>query len=138
MSEFNNKMVAVINKSLEPGIAMNALAHASIALGSVIGKENLQLVDYIDKDDHCFPNISKMPFIILRANSNKIRSLYEKAHDHNVKYTVFTDSMTVGSWQDQLSRCETIAYADHQFYGIVLHGDHELVKEWTKKFSLFK
>ena len=41
--EFKNKLVAVLNKSIEPGKIMNALAHMCIGLGSAIGKENLRL-----------------------------------------------------------------------------------------------
>ncbi|CAM2779901.1 hypothetical protein LEWO105114_02485 [Legionella worsleiensis] len=40
MSEekFKNKLVAVLNKSIDTGKAMNALAHMCIGLGSAIGK----------------------------------------------------------------------------------------------------
>ncbi|HEX4044043.1 MAG TPA: DUF2000 family protein [Gammaproteobacteria bacterium] len=37
MSEFNQRIVAVINKSVDAGKAMNALAHISLSLGSLLG-----------------------------------------------------------------------------------------------------
>jgi len=133
-----NKLVAVMNKSIEPGVIMNALAHISIAFGAKIGPESLQLVDYIDKDQNVYPNISKMPFIILRANSNKIRNLRDEATSDDIKCAVFTDTMTVGTWDEQVARTAERNQDDLKFYGIVLFGDYSKVTEMTKKFSLWR
>ncbi len=75
MSEekFKNKLVAVLNKSIDTGKVMNALAHMCIGLGSAIGKSELRLTDYKDADGGSHPYISEIPFIILSENSNKIR-----------------------------------------------------------------
>ena len=42
---FQNKLVAVLNKNIEPGKVMNALAHMCIGLGSAIGQPDLRLTD---------------------------------------------------------------------------------------------
>ena len=78
MSEFSEKIIAVMNKSVESGKVMNALAHMSIAFGSKIGEQRLQLVDYEDADSNKYPNISKMPFIVLL--SRKITLPYNPRH----------------------------------------------------------
>ena len=62
---FQNKLVAVLNKSIEPGKVMNALAHMCICLGSAIGQPDLRLTDYQDADNGSHPFISEIPFIIL-------------------------------------------------------------------------
>ncbi len=72
---FENKLVAVMNEKMEPGVMMNALAHMCIGFGADIGKEPLRLTNYIDADGGSHPNISEMPFMILKANSNKLRAL---------------------------------------------------------------
>jgi hypothetical protein len=54
---------------------MNGLAHMCIGFGATIGRERLALIDYVDADSDIHPSISKMPFIVLKANSNKIRQL---------------------------------------------------------------
>jgi len=74
-NEFQNKMVAVLNKSIESGKLMNALAHMSIGLGSEIGQPPLRLTHYKDADGGSHPFISEIPFIILTANSNKITKI---------------------------------------------------------------
>jgi len=93
-----------MNKSVEPGTIMNALAHMCIGFGSVIGKEELRLTDYRDADGGSHPDISEMPLIVLRANSNKIRKLREEAQANDIHFVDFTDTMTIGSYQEQQSQ----------------------------------
>src|SRR5690348_11608866 len=106
MSEekFKNKLVAVLNKSIETGKAMNALAHMCIGLGSVIGREELRLTDYKDADGGSHPFISELPFMVLSENSNKIRKLRNEAIVHNIVFNDFTDTMTIGTYKEQIDR----------------------------------
>jgi hypothetical protein len=140
MSEvlFKKKLVAVLNKRIEPGKVMNALAHLCIGLGAVIGKEELRLTDYRDADDGLHPFISEMPFIILSENSNKIRALRKNALSHNILFNDFTDTMTVGTYQEQIERTEQVKDEELIYYGIVLFGDWDVVSELTRKCSLWK
>lgn len=138
MTAFTNKLVAVLNKSIEPGKLMNALAHMCIGFGAAIGEQELQLVDYQDADDGRHPNISKMPFIILQANSNKIRNLRNQAIEQDIRFVDFTDAMMVGTYQEQLDRSAQTKEEDFIYSGIVLFGDWNKVSELTRKFSLLK
>jgi hypothetical protein len=45
---FANKLVAVMNEKIEPGVIMNALAHMCIGFGSSIGEAPLRLTNYMD------------------------------------------------------------------------------------------
>ena len=135
---FENKLVAVMNEKIEPGVIMNALAHMCIGFGSEIGKEPLRLTNYIDGDGGSHPNISEMPFMILKANSNKIRALRQAAIQAGIKFVVFTNTMTIGSYAEQLERTKQTKEADLIYYGIVLFGSWDRVSELTRKFSLWK
>ena len=136
--EFKNKLVAVLNKSIEHGKVMNALAHMCIGLGSAIGQESLRLTDYRDADGGSHPYISEIPFIILVENSNKIRKLRQEAIQHQILFNDFTDTMTVGTYLDQIERTKQIKDQDLIYYGIVLFGDWQKVTELTHKFSLWR
>jgi len=138
MNEFQNKLVAVMNKNIEPGTIMNAVAHMCIGFGSAIGQEELRLTDYRDADGGSHPNISEMPFIVLRANSNKIRNLREQTIENNIRFVDFTDTMTIGTYQEQIERTAQTKDVDLEYYGIVLCGDWQKVSEMTRKFSLWK
>jgi len=138
MTQFDKKLVAVMNKSIEPGIIMNALGHMCIGFGSTIEQSTLRLTNYKDGDGGDHPNISEMPFIILRANSNKIRNLRHQAIENNIRFVDFTDTMTIGGFEEQIERSANTKEQDLIYYGIVLYGPWQTVAEMTKKFSLWK
>ncbi|KTD72785.1 DUF2000 domain-containing protein [Legionella tucsonensis] len=135
---FKNKLVAVLNKSIEPGKVMNALAHMCIGLGSAIGQERLRLTDYRDADGNSHPFISEIPFIILADNSNKIRKLRTEAKANDILCNDFTDTMTVGTYQEQIERTAQVNDRALIYYGIVLFGDWDVVTELTRKCSLWR
>ena len=135
---FKNKLVAVMNEKIEPGVIMNALAHMCIGFGAEIGIELLLLTNYIDADGESHPNISEMPFMILKANSNKIRGVRQTARQKGIKCVDFTNTMTVGTYTEQLERTKQTKEAELIYYGVVLFGDWDEVSELTRKFSLWK
>ncbi|MBI4453522.1 DUF2000 domain-containing protein [Candidatus Woesearchaeota archaeon] len=140
MEEFSNKLVAVLNEKIEVGVAMNTLAHMIVGLGaSVEKKEELRLTDYADADDNSHANISEIPFIVLQArNSNQLRILRQALIQNNIKFVDFTNTMTIGTYQEQIERSKQTKEADLEYYGIAIFGDWNTVSELTKKFSLFK
>lgn len=137
MSEFTHKLVAVLNKSIEPGKVMNALAHMTIGLGAAVGKEPLRFSDYRDAEGGSHPFISEMPFMILSANSNKIKNLRVECLANNIQFTDFAETMTSGGYEEQLARTAATKADDLVYYGIVLFGDWAKVSELTRKFSLW-
>lgn len=127
-----------MNEKIEPGVIMNALAHMCIGFGADIGKEPLRLTDYRDAEGGSHPNISEMPFMILKANSNKIRALRQAAMQAAIRCTDFTNTMTLGSYLEQIERTKETKEADLIYYGVVLFGKWDEVSELTRKFSLWK
>ena len=135
---FENKLVAIINKDIETGAAMNAIAHMTIGLGSQLTGELLRLNDYQDKNGNIYPNISQMPFIILRGKSGEIRKTLQSAKEQHIKYGVFTHTMTGGTYQEQLDNTRATPEEGLIYYSAVLFGPWDVVSQITKKFSLYK
>ncbi len=135
---FENKLVAVLNEKIAPGTILNALAHMCIGLGAELGKEALRLSYYEDADGGSHPSISEMPFMVLQANSNKIRLLRKAALEAGIRYVDFTDTMTTGTYIEQLEGTRKTKEEALVYYGIVLFGDWAKVSELTRKFSLWK
>lgn len=133
-----NKLVAVLNKSVEPGKAMNALAHMCIGLGAKIGESDLRLTNYQDADGGQHPFISEIPFIILSENSNKIRKIRQSALIQGILLNDFTDTMTIGTYKEQIERTKQTHEIDLVYYGIALFGEWSSVTELTKKCSLWR
>lgn len=136
--KFKNKLVAVLNNKIDTGKLMNALAHMCIGLGAAISKNELRLTEYKDKDGGLHPFISEIPFIILAENSNKIRKIRREAIENNIIFNDFTDTMTVGTYQEQIARTLQVKEEELVYYGIVLFGEWDVVSDLTRKFSLFK
>jgi len=135
---FENKLVAIVNKDVEVGIAMNAIAHMTIGLGAQLNNALLRLNDYQDKDGNIYPNISQMPFIILRGKSGEIRKAVQNAKEQNIKYSVFTNTMTGGTYQEQLDNTLATPEQELVYYGTILFGPWDTIGQITKKFSLYK
>lgn len=136
---FERKLVAVVNKKIETCVLMNALAHMCLGFGANTGPTELHLMDYKNADGFVYPNISKMPFIILKEdNSNRIAKLLLEAKQAGIQYSVFTNTMTEGTWEDQEKRTLATKPEEIVYYGILLFGPKKIVTNMTKKLSLFR
>lgn len=135
---FENKLVAVVNKSCDPGVAMNALAHMSFGLGQIVESSKALLCDYVDGNEGSHPAISSMPFIVLSGNSNKIRVAVQEARAKNLVCVDFLNTMTGGTYLEQLENTKKTAEENLVYYGAVFFGPWAEVSDLTKKFSLWK
>jgi hypothetical protein len=135
-----HKFVAVLNKKVEMGRLMNALAHMSAGLSaSYPGVEEMRFDNYIDKDGGIHQSISDNPFIILRAdNSNQIRTLRNALIENGIHYNDFTSTMVEGTFKEQKERTTQTPEAELEYFGICMFGEQEVLSELTKKFSLWR
>ena len=135
---FENKLIAIINKDIDVGVALNAVAHATIGLGSDVSQDLLRLDTYIDKDNNEYPNISQIPFIMLRGKSNDIRKVIQTSRSEGLKIGIFTNTMTIGTYQEQLERTSQTAESELIYYAVVIFGPWDLVSHMTKRLSLYR
>lgn len=136
---FEHKLVAIVNKDIPVGVAMNAVAHMSLGLGTQLGSKPLELITYQDKGGNMYPPISRMPFIILRGKPNEIRKAVQKAQEENVRYSFFLNTMTAnGTYQEQLAHTLITPEEQLVYYGAVLFGPWDTIHQITKRFSLYQ
>ncbi len=131
------KFVAVLNKKIETGKIMNALAHMTVGLVNSHPEVDMGVISYADKDGGMHM-ASKWPYIILRAdNSNKIRALRNVCVEKGIPFASFTSAMTVGGWEEQVERSKDTPELELEYYGICIVGEKSTLDELTKKFSLW-
>jgi len=136
--QLSKKLAAVLSEKLEAGVAMNALAHMALGMGTVLGSGESLMCDYVDGSGVHHPSISAYPFIVLKGRPGKIREAVSAAQNTEIKTVDFVNTMTVGSYSDQLARTKSTSNEELDFYGAVFFGDSAHVSEITKKFSLYR
>ncbi len=135
-----HRFVAVLNKKIETGKAMNALAHMAAGFSALVtDKDSLRFDTYIDKDGGKHKSISDNPFIVLSSdNSNQIRTLRNKLIEAGIPFNDFTNTMIEGTYADQQKRTSETSELELEYYGICFFTEDNKSKELTKKFSLWR
>lgn len=138
--ENSKRFIAILNKKIETGRAMNALGHMTVGLAGGSGKfEEMCFLQYKDQNGGTHPNISHFPFIVLKAdNSNKIRTARNECIARGIPFSDFTSTMTLGTSEEQQNATAKTPEAELEYYGIVMFGDTNILKEFTGKFSLYQ
>ncbi len=137
--EYSKRFIAILNKKIEVPKLMNALGHMTAGLVGGKGDTDMRFLRYQDKDGGVHPNISHFGFIVLQAdNSNQIRTVRNEAIKRGIIFSDFTSTMTVGTSAEQVQRTKESTENELDYYGICLFGDTAILKEFTKKFSLFR
>lgn len=134
---FENKLVIIVNKDADIGVAMNAVAHASLAVGVLLGADALHLKDYKDASQNHWP-MSGMPYIVLKGKSGEIKKAVLAAKAAKLHQAAFVETMTGGTWVEQLEKIAKVSEEEHTYYAAVLFGPWEQVHAITKKLSLYK
>lgn len=138
--ENSKRFIAVLNEKIETGRLFNALGHMTAGLVAHFPEMGeLCFLQYHDGDKGVHPNISHFPFIVLKAeNSNQIRKTRQEAIQRQIPFTDFTQTMTVGTSKNQLEATMSSPEQALEYFGICMFGDTNILRDFTKRFSLFK
>jgi Protein of unknown function (DUF2000) len=133
------RFVAVLNKTIQIGTLLNALGHMTAGLvGGDSNTTDFCFLQYQDGDGNAHPSISHYPFIVLKArNSQALRAFRGQLIAESLRYTDFTSSMTIGTSTEQQNRTRETPEAQLEYYGVCTFGPSAMLRQMTRKFSLF-
>jgi len=138
------KIAVAVNKSLEPGVALNAVAHASLGLAAKASRDHAEVFtgfdfqNYADADggDHDF--ILARSLIVLRGRNGELRRLREDARREGLVSVDFTHQMTGDTFVEQLVRSAATPSAEFQYYAVAVAGPVDELDPLTRKLSLWR
>jgi hypothetical protein len=135
------RFAVLLNKKLEPGVALNAASHMVAALMHKAGpadREQMKFMDYTDASGQIHP-VSGLSLIVLRAdNSNKIRAARLRAMDEEILHVDFTESMTGDTYVEQMQRTGSTQESELYYYGLCMFGRKNRIDSITSRFSLWR
>ena len=138
--DFSNRIVAVVNKQLEPWQVVNAVAHMEAVISNELPKEKLVTGDYfIGSDEVAIPRNSQYPIIIMRADEKELHKLYDKVKSAKLKHHVFIKDMQETNNDEEIMQAlENRAISDTVFYGVSFFASNDVADELTRGLQLWK
>jgi lysyl-tRNA synthetase class 2 len=138
--DFSAKIVAVVNKELEPWQVANAVAHMSAIIGNKTDESKLTSGEaFVAKDGGAIPRNSQYPIIIKRGSDKELHTLFEALKNVELTYHVFTKEMQDTTDDTQISTTmQGQTLSDTVFYGVMFLAPHEQADTLTKKYQLWK
>lgn len=135
------KFIIALNKSLEPGVALNAAAHMSLGLcnkATETQRKQMQFISFVDGSGNEHQSISALSLIVLRATSAELRKLVHAAKEQSLLYVDFLETMTGDTYREQLERTKSTPAEALVYYGVAVFCLKEVIDPLTKRLSLWK
>ncbi len=135
------KIVAVLNKSLEPGVALNAIAHMGAGLSASAPddlREKMSFIDFPDKDGINHKSISALSLIVLKGTGGKVKTTRQAAVESGLHVIDFLETMTGDTYKEQLEKTSSTSFNDLNYFGIMMFGEKEKIDPITNKLSLWR
>lgn len=137
--DFGKKIVAVVNKDLEPWRAANAVAHMTAIIGNETSKESLTSGDhFVGSDGEAIRRNSQYPIIIMKTSEKDLHKLLAKVQLTHLLHHVFIKEMQDTNNDEEIVEIlEQKGVSDAEFYGLTFFAPNEIADELTKGYQLF-
>lgn len=135
-----HKFVVLVNKNLEAGRAMNAIAHSCAGLVNIAPdelREKMSFIDFTDQDGTAHRSISGLSLIVLRGTNGELKKARRKFLESNVLFTDFVETMTGDTYREQLEKTAGKATEELEYFCVAAFGEKEVIDPITKRFSLW-
>lgn len=135
-----HKFVVLVNKNLEAGRAMNAIAHCCAGLAASASeetREKMSFIDFKDADGVSHDAISALSLIILRGSNGELKKARKKLIEAGIHCKDFVDTMTGGTYEEQMEKTAAVREDELEYFCVAAFGAKEQIGPITKRFSLW-
>lgn len=130
------KLIVAVNRRLDIGPAMNAMAHA--LAGLVACHAGIEFLDY-PAQAGWKGLISKPPIIVLRSdNSAHLERLHQEALPLGLAVNPFVHTMLGSSAAEQQAATLHAEAGSLDYWAVAVFGQADVLKPLTKRFSIYK
>ena len=136
----SHKFVVLVNKNMDVGRAMNAIAHSCAGLVAVAPetlREKMSFIDFTDKDNEVHRSISGLSLIVLRGTNGELKKARRKFIENDVLFTDFVEAMTGDTYKEQLEKTADKETAALEYFCVAAFGEKSIIDPITKRFSLW-
>jgi lysyl-tRNA synthetase, class II len=132
------KIVAIVNGELPYGKMSNALAHLAFSAGHYANKSWMGETTIIDGSKEKHAGIAKYPFIILKADTTKIKSIIENAKEiPNIALHDYPEEMfETGNDEELVKKLRKASHENITYHAVVLAGNSTQINELTYGLDL--
>ena len=133
------KTVIAIAAELAPGVAGNVIGHLALAVGHRIAAGDMGKHPLVDAAGVEHTGISRYPVIVVTVKSARLRKLLAEAREvDDLLLADYPEQMLSTGHDDELATAiAACSEGSFRYLGVALHGDAELLKPLTGKFSLW-
>ena len=137
--DFSKRISIVVNKELASWQFSNTVAHIAAFLGNKM-TDSFDTGKYFkSKDGILYPRNSQYPIITFSASEGELKNLSEKVRVSGLLYLAYVREMIDFTDDAELELAlEKKSNSEIELLGIGIFGDNQVLKELTKKFSLWK
>ena len=135
-----NKIVAVLDKKLELGVALNVIGHLSVSLGAFSSEGMMGRSSILDGDGVSHIGIAKYPYIITKTRNTKLVKAIETARTVDGIFCAdYPVQMLDTGHDDELTEALSDATKDSiEYLGAVFYGKTADIDRITGKFTLYR
>lgn len=137
--DFSKRIVAVVNKELEPWQVANAVAHMTAIVGNEVDKNKLVSGDVFSAKDGAIPRNSQYAIMVKRASDKELHKLYKEVQAEKLLHHVFIKEMQdTNDDKEIVEILSNKSLDDTTFYGVTFFGSNDQADKLAKNFQLFK